>query len=107
MPEYNGHYGYDEANITNWNAEPIGVYYCGYVSNGTLIVHYVGRAIGEGGIRRRLLEHLRDDHWPDVSAFGYAICANDQEAIDFEVAEITRLQPKYNIQGRSPRFVRT
>ena len=60
----------------------------------------VGRGVGDGGIRGRLLNHLRNDYWPDVTHFGYCVCSTAKEAEDFEASEIKRLQPKYNTQGK-------
>ncbi|KKW05717.1 MAG: hypothetical protein UY40_C0010G0014 [candidate division CPR1 bacterium GW2011_GWC1_49_13] len=98
---YKGHYSYDEKTIGDWKSSTIGVYYCGYpLSNGNLYVLYVGRAVGGDGIRGRLLQHLREEIWPDVSHFGYCVCAKVGEAEDHEAAEIARLKPSYNIQGK-------
>jgi excinuclease UvrABC nuclease subunit len=99
--EYSGHYDYNQQNIIDWNSNAIGIYYCGYIMyNGNFIILYVGRAIGQGGIRERLLQHLRDDNWPGVTHFAFVVCSTAQEAIDYEAMEITRLQPAYNIQSK-------
>ena len=98
---YKGNYQYDKKVITEWDSSAIGVYYCGYVnSNKTLDVLYVGKGVGDNGIRGRLLDHLRDDYWPDVTRFGYRICSTAKEAEDLEATEIKRLNPKYNQQGK-------
>jgi hypothetical protein len=95
---YKGHFGYDKATVSNWEHNLIGVYYCGYpLSNGSLGVVYIGRAVGDDGIKGRLLQHLSEYKWPEVSHFGYVECDTVQEAIDFEVAEIKRINPKHNV----------
>ena len=97
---YNGQYSYNRDTITNWNSDSIGVYYCGYIlPNGNLSPFYIGRAVGQGGIRARLLEHLLDDSWPDVTHFGYCICDTVSEAENLESQEILNFNPKYNTQG--------
>ncbi len=99
---YLGPYLYGEKVISNWESNAIGVYYCGYLlTNGKLNAMYVGKAIGHEGIRGRLLQHLSKDSWPDVSHFGFCSCTTTKEAEDFESSEIKRLQPKYNVQGKS------
>lgn len=98
---YKGHYPYNKKVVSNWNSTAIGVYYFGYLNTNGLYVLYVGKATGDEGIRGRLLQHLREDEWPDVSHFGYCICSTSQEAEDFEASEIKRLKPKHNIQGKS------
>lgn len=100
MNQYNGHYNYDHGTVNGWQNNAIGIYYCGEITtNGNLTVHYVGKGTGDGGIRARLLDHIRQDNWPDVRHFGYVLCSTAQEAINLEAAEIRRLQPKYNTQG--------
>lgn len=97
---YQGPYSYNQATLGAWNSNAIGVYYVGYVlQNGNLFAHYVGRAVGQGGIKNRLLQHLNEDKWLDVTHFGYSGCDTEQEAINFESSEILRLKPKYNAQG--------
>jgi len=99
---YKGIYPYNEKVISKWDSTEIGVYYCGYPSaSGNLYFLYVGKATSNQGIRGRLLQHLREDKWPDVSHFGYCVCSTSKEAEDLEASEIKRLQPKYNIQGKS------
>lgn len=101
IQEYKGEYEYKENIISNWKSTSIGVYYCGFKSiKGVFSVLYVGRATGDHGIRGRLLEHLQENKWPDVSHFGYCICSTSKEAEDYESSEIKRLKPKYNIQGK-------
>ena len=93
-------YSYDYDVVDNWNSAVIGVYYCGaQSSDGKLVIYYIGRAVREGGIRSRLLEHLSEDKWSDVTHFGYHVCDTAQEAIDFEVREIAKCKPKYNTVG--------
>lgn len=100
IQEYKGPYPYTEKVVGDWDSSAIGVYYCGYPSNGKLSVLYVGKSVGDGGIRGRLLDHLRDDYWPDVTHFGYRVCSTTKETEDFEASEIARLKPKYNKQGK-------
>lgn len=98
---YQGHYQYSDNVIRNWDSSAMGVYYCGYpLSNGNLLVLYVGRAVGDGGIRGRLLQHLQEDYWSGVTHFGYCVCTTAKEAEDLEANEIKRLQPKHNKQGK-------
>ncbi|MBU1179728.1 hypothetical protein KJ885_02190 [Patescibacteria group bacterium] len=95
--EYKGHYTYSKKVIGEWNSDDIGVYYCGFkLDNGNLKPLYIGKGIGDGGIRSRLLDHLSEDHWPDVTHFGYRVCDNATEAENFEAEEIDRCKPKYN-----------
>lgn len=97
---YKGHYNYDKNVVQNWNNTQGGVYYCGVVaSNGNLTVYYVGKAFSDGGIRGRLLQHLSENKWRDVTHFGYVECASENESFSLEKNEIIRLNPKYNIQG--------
>lgn len=99
--QFQGNYTYSKEVVGGWNSSAIGVYYCGYkVSNGNLRPLYIGRAIGDGGIRGRLLQHLSEDKWPDVTIFGYTQCSTAQEAIDLESKEIAIYKPKYNEQGK-------
>lgn len=96
---YKGPYSYNNKTVADWESSPIGVYYCGTPHpTGDVSPLYVGRAIGDGGIRTRLLQHLAEDKWPDVTHFSYTTCDSSKEAIDLEAAEITRIQPKYNKQ---------
>lgn len=98
---FKGPYSFDKFTVANWDSAQIGVYYCGFVNaQGALICHYVGQAVGEGGLRSRILQHLSENKWPDVSHFGYAVCGTAMEAANFEAQEIVRLQPKYNTQGK-------
>lgn len=101
IQEYKGPFQYDETIISDWKSTATGVYYCGYINEEeTLIVHYVGKATSENGIRGRLLDHLREDDWSDVTHFGYRVCTTAKEAENLEASEIKRLQPKYNTQGK-------
>lgn len=98
--QYQGHYPYNPKVVQTWNSNSMGIYYCGYVlPNGNLCPLYIGQATGEQGIRGRILQHLREDHWPSVTHFGYSICQSIHEAILLESSEISRLQPTYNTQG--------
>lgn len=101
MATYNGHYTYDHSTVSGWQSAAIGVYYCGQIGpTGALIVHYVGVGTGSGGVRDRLLCHLREDYWPDATHFGFSLCSTANEALVLEAAEIKRLQPRYNIVGK-------
>lgn len=102
--QYKGNYVYNKLSITQYASDGIGVYYCGYrnPSNNSLKPLYIGRAKGEGvSIKSRLLDHLRDDNWPDVNVFGYQECTTMKEAEDLEESEIKKYQPKYNTQLKS------
>lgn len=101
IQQYKGNYPYNEKTIIAWDSNAIGVYYCGYPrTDGKLLVLYVGKATSDQGIRGRLLQHLEEDKWPDVSHFGYCVCSTSKEAEDFEASEIERCKPKYNTQGK-------
>jgi len=102
---YKGNYSYNETTVSGWNSAEIGVYYCGYrLQNGSLFPLYVGKATSNIGIRGRLLQHLSEDKWPDVSRFGYCVCSTSGEAEDLEATELARLKPKYNTLGVSASF---
>ena len=96
---YKGHYPFNESSILTNAPNNIGVYYCGILnSDGSLGVLYVGRAKGENvTIRSRLLEHLNNDKWYDVTHFGFYPCSSEEEIENFEKLEIAHLNiPKYN-----------
>ena len=96
---YEGHFLFNEDSIFENVPESIGVYYCGEINNNNkLLVYYVGMS-GES-IKNRLLDHLRDEDWSDVTHFGYELCSTKQEALDHEVVKIEHIQPKYNDQGK-------
>jgi len=93
-------YAYDEEVVGDWESDAIGVYYCGAkTTDNKLTIYYIGRAIGEGGIRARLLQHLQENKWYDVTHFGYHVCDTANEAINWEISEIARYSPKYNTIG--------
>jgi len=99
--EFKGPYTYSEKVIEEWNSDAIGVYYCGFkLDNGNLKPLYIGKGTGKDGIRSRLLDHLSDDYWSDVTHFGYHICDNVTETENFEAEEIAKYKPKYNEQGK-------
>lgn len=103
--QYKGNYPYNQETISGWNNSQIGVYYCGYPNqDGSLTPLYVGKATGQDGIRGRLRQHISQDNWSGVTHFGYCVCDTPKEADDFEVAEISRCNPKYNTQGKSSSF---
>jgi len=98
---YKGPYSFDKFTVSNWNSTAIGVYFCGSLTQqGMLVCHYVGQAVGEGGLRGRLLRHLSENKWPSVTHFGYIACETVWEASTLEAQEIARLQPHYNTQGK-------
>ncbi len=98
--KYQGNYPYSKAIVSGWNSVATGVYYCGSLSNGALTALYIGKAVADGGIRNRLLQHLQSDNWPGVTHFGYRTCTTAQEAENLEASEIKRCQPRYNTQGK-------
>ncbi len=99
--QYQGPYQFSKDVLQGWNNSQGGVYYCGVLGqNNTLIVHYVGKAFGDGGIRGRLLQHYSENKWNDITHFGYAVCDSESASLTFEAQEIKRLNPKYNTQGK-------
>ena len=97
---FKGPFSYDSDTVSDWDSKTIGVYYCGFKdTDGKLTIYYIGRAIGDGGVKARLLQHLNENKWRDVTHFGYHFCDTDKEAIDHEAAEIKLYKPKYNTQG--------
>ena len=101
VQEYKGHFSFDKEVIQNWNNTQGGVYYCGALNNmGVLIVYYIGKAFGDVGIKGRLLQHLNENKWYDVTHFGYCACSSENESFALEAQEIKRLDPKYNIHHR-------
>lgn len=98
---FQGPFSYDQKIISDWNSSDIGVYYCGLLApTGSLAVHYVGRAIGDGGIRNRLLQHLGESKWVDLTHFGFHACDTYAEAIEWEEKEIALYKPRYNTVGK-------
>jgi excinuclease UvrABC nuclease subunit len=101
VSEFKGPYSYSRDVIEKWNSTAIGIYYCGTpTSDGGIRVFYVGKATSDIGIRGRLLQHLSERKWMDVTHFGYKTCEGITEAEKHEENEIRRLQPKYNIVGK-------
>jgi hypothetical protein len=99
--EFKYPYRYEKKIIEDWNSKAIGVYYCGVLApGGKLTLYYIGSAVGEDGIRGRLLDHLGEDKWHDVTHFGYHVCDTEKEALDHEASEIFKYKPKYNTQGK-------
>jgi hypothetical protein len=77
------------------------VYYCGAkTTDGWLSVYYIGKSVADGGMRGRLLQHLSEKKWPDVTHFGYQQCGSAAETETCELAEIAQYRPKYNTQGK-------
>jgi excinuclease UvrABC nuclease subunit len=98
---FQGNYLFDQKTVSGWNSSAIGIYYCGYQNQKReLVPFYIGRAVSNDGIRGRLLQHLSENKWLDVSVFGYTQCTTPQEALNLEEQEIVKFQPKYNTQGK-------
>ncbi|MCC6290861.1 hypothetical protein IT398_02250 [Candidatus Nomurabacteria bacterium] len=94
-------YHYTAKVVEGWDSSAIGVYYCGMLTtDGKLTILYIGKGTSDGGIRVRLLDHLRDDYWPDATHFGYHRCDTVAEAERHEAEEIKKYQPKYNKVGK-------
>lgn len=102
IASYTGHYLFNGRSVSENAPNSIGVYYCGKLNeNGNLVPLDIGRAKGENvSIRSRLSDHLRDDYWPDVTHFGYVICTTMKEAEEYEMSEIKKYKPKYNVQWK-------
>ena len=99
--QFKGPYSFDNATISGWNSTVIGVYYCGArTADGKLTVYYIGKSTADGGIRGRLLQHLSERKWADVTHFGYETCDTISETERHESSEIARYKPKYNTQGK-------
>lgn len=99
--QYKGHFPYNDETVRGWTSSAIGIYYCGYLnSTGHLVPIYIGKGTGTGGMRERLLCHLRDDLWPEVTHFGYSLCDFPNEADTYEIGEIQKHQPARNVLGR-------
>lgn len=100
---YRGHYGYNKVSILADAPDSIGIYYCGNIDlNGDLLPLYIGRAKGDGvSIRSRLLDHIQNDYWPDVTHYGYRVCSTKFEVESLEPQEIKKYNPKYNTQLKS------
>lgn len=97
---FKGPFSYDRDTVEDWDNDSMGVYYVGKKNDkNALVIFYIGRAITDGGIRDRLLQHLGESKWYDATYFGYHICGTSQEAIDWEKEEIVRYNPKYNVVG--------
>ncbi|OGV92832.1 hypothetical protein A3B57_02260 [Microgenomates group bacterium RIFCSPLOWO2_01_FULL_47_10] len=95
---YQGNYFYNTGSVQAVAVDTWGIYYCGRLDpSGKLLPLYIGRACGEGvSVRSRLLDHLRQDQWSDVTHFGYRTGATSQEVVSFEATEIAEFNPKYN-----------
>ena len=98
---FKGPYYYDYDTVNNWDSSVIGVYYCGAKTlDGKLTIYYIGRGVGDDGIRGRLLQHLNETKWNDVTHSGYEVCDTEQVTINHETSEIEKHRPKYNKQGK-------
>ena len=96
ISQYQGPWAYNQASISTNAPDVKGVYYCGYISpKNTLATLYVGKS-EEDSIKNRLLNHLNQDNWTDVTHFGFKTGETNQEISNFEQQEIVRLNPKYN-----------
>ena len=74
---YNGNYSFNIEILKNWNNKQGGVYYCGALNiNRELIIYYIGKAFGDDGIKGRLLQHLNENKWSDITHFGYNVCSS-------------------------------
>lgn len=101
--DFKGAFPYNKSSVRASGPERIGVYYIGhYSAKREFVADYVGSS---GDIRTRLLQHLNQDDWRDVTHFGYRLCRSEQEALALEAAEIKRLKPKYNKLGKPSRRV--
>ena len=101
IKDFSGPHSYNQKIVSDWDSSGIGVYYCGAINTeGKLVVYYIGRAVSDKGIRGRLLEHLGENKWYDITHFGFHYCDTVNEACDFEMKEIATYKPKYNIQGK-------
>lgn len=99
--QFEGPFSFEKGVIERWNSSAIGVYYCGAKNTkGTLDVYYIGKSTADGGIRGRLLQHISERKWADVTHFGYEQCDKVSETEKHEAAEIAKYKPKYNIQGK-------
>ena len=100
--QFQGPYNYHADILGGWDSVAIGVYYCGYINpqNGVMYAHYVGKGTGQGGMKSRLLDHLRENLWSGVTHFGFRACDTVAEADALECSEILRCQPAYNKVGK-------
>jgi len=97
--QYSPNYLYNEISVRLNAPDSWGVYYCGTLNpNGSLFPYYVGRASDQNvTVKSRLLDHIRVGEWPDITHFVFVTCSTSQEAEQFEMTEIARLNnPKYN-----------
>ena len=102
ISEFKGPYIYSNKIVSNWNSSVAGVYYIGIKTpENQLSVYYIGQAVGELGIRGRLLQHLSEAKWSDATHFGFQVF--DKSVVgkitDFEKGEIVKFKPKYNINS--------
>jgi len=102
MEQFKGPYTYNEKIVEDWDSNVTGVYYIGVKTpDNQLRIFYIGKAVGIGGIRKRLLEHLAERKWSDATHFGFHASGNSNvsEVEEFEKEEIKKYKPKYNTQG--------
>lgn len=101
MSDFKGVFSYTDDIVRNWNSDVCGVYYIGIKTpDNQLRVFYIGKAVSDGGIRGRLLQHLSEKKWHDATHFGYHSFSpvNASEIEAFEKSEIIKYSPKYNTQ---------
>ena len=93
-----GPYKYNRSTIENINKDVDGVY---YLLDEDEDVLYVGKSFRDnGGIRDRLLEHLRTKNWMDVDVFYFQECQSESETDSLEKEKIKKYKPKYNDRGK-------
>lgn len=97
MYPYNGEYPFNKQIISDWDSNTTGVY---YLFENDLIT-YIGSAIGAGGIRGRLLQHINEYSFPHVNRFGFKEIIGSDLILSYEKAEIQRIQPGRNKIGRT------
>lgn len=96
---YSGHFPYTERGISDHGPISTGVYYCGVITTeGKLRPYYIGKSSAIHGMRGRLLQHLSESKWWDITHFGFEECTTEDEALRHEENEIKLYKPKYNTQ---------
>lgn len=96
--DYKGPFPFNRATLEEWDSCEKGVYYIGVLNSASqLLVYYIGKGCGEGGMKERLLSHL--GRWKDATHFGYHGCDHVPTIDTYEVSEITTYKPRYNVQG--------
>ena len=99
MSEYESPCFFDKSAIKNLSSLVKGVYYLGYLNTQQeLIPLYIGKATGAEGIKGRLLDHIENNQFNDITHFEYIETDNEKEALIIEEIEIKKHNPKYNNQ---------